>query len=1159
LATVATRFVAEADVAASELLIVTFTRAAANDLRAKVRQRLADTVEALDHGGSGGSADVDALASFLAREDVGRRRARLRRALTEFDAATVTTIHGFAFQVRAALGAGSGAGHGDRLLPDHLPLLRAACTDVLANAAALVTDADALPKLDTLVRLANQVDGRPDLVLFPAEESAAAHPRLAVLSRLVDESIGLAGDRRRAMRTLSFDDILIRFRAALHDTVAASSAVRELASRYRVVLIDEFQDTDPVQWDIFSTLFGADDRSSSLVLVGDPKQSIYGFRGADVHTYRRAVDDDRTARRVLATNWRSDEALLDAVGALLTGTTFGAGIEFHEVQAAGDHREGRLRGPGGELRPALALQLAVGPGIRRYNERLTVPGARAAVFGDLTAKVRGLLDGATLPEEGDTAGRPVRPGDVAVLVPRHQDAVDVQSALRAANIPATVTRAGSVLESEAANQLRWVLHAMERPSDQARVRLAALSWFGGWSAADLAAAGADDPEGALLDLQTQLRSWADALATLPVAAVLAKLRSESGVLPRLLAEPDGDRHVTDLDHLAELLATAVGSGRSGPATLLDLLEDVPDPAVEGDTIVDVDDDPKARRLETDADAVQIMTTWMAKGLEFPIVALPMAWWQFSFVRPNEYLDPDTGQRVLDLTVDAKVDGVPDADAAGRRRDLIDHESDGEYLRLLYVALTRARHLNLVWWALTERSDTSALARVLFARRDGRIDPERFGQHRVSVPPDTDVRGSLAPLEEAANHRHPGALAIETIDVAEPVEPWHGAAPVDRGADLDVAPPPSFDRRYQRWSFSRMIDGEAVELADPADDSMGDSGAADESAGESGPVDDVAAADSADPALAATGTGVAGPAPTATPDGVNPMAALAGSAAFGNLVHRVLERTDWQAQDLGEALGEELDHSLARRPLELVELAATAVRDGAEATGSSPSGRARLVAGLQVALEADLGPQFAGRRLVDLGRTDRLAELTFDLRLGTAGGLPTTRRLGEVVRDGLAADDPFRPWADALAGGAHDLALAGNLTGSIDLVARVRDPSDGPRFVIVDYKTNALHRPGEVPSDGAYAPARLVAAMAEHGYPLQALLYSVALHRYLRWRMPGYEPARHLGGAAYLFLRGMDGGFTTEGSPRGVVAWPIPSALVLDLSDLLDGARVGAAA
>jgi len=160
----------------------------------------------------------------------------------------------------------------------------------------------------------------------------------------------------------------------------------------------------------------------------------------------------------------------------------------------------------------------------------------------------------------------------------------------------------------------------------------------------------------------------------------------------------------------------------------------------------------------------------------------------------------------------------------------------------------------------------------------------------------------------------------------------------------------------------------------------------------------------------------------------------------------------------------------------------------------------------------------------------------------------------MVADFLEPGDGLSEWARQLADGALEVTLAGHLTGSIDLVMRVPTGPDGTRFVVADYKTNALHQRGTPARPADYGRPGLIAAMAEHDYPLQALLYSVALHRYLRWRQRGYRPEVHLGGIAYLFLRGMTGNRPGSDPPTGVFDWAIPPSLVVALSDLLDGRR-----
>jgi exodeoxyribonuclease V beta subunit len=257
----------------------------------------------------------------------------------------------------------------------------------------------------------------------------------------------------------------------------------------------------------------------------------------------------------------------------------------------------------------------------------------------------------------------------------------------------------------------------------------------------------------------------------------------------------------------------------------------------------------------------------------------------------------------------------------------------------------------------------------------------------------------------------------------------------------------------------------------------------------------------------------------------PLADAPGGTEFGTLVHQVLEQVDFTSTTLLDDLTERCAASLQYRSLHI--------------------GAVELAAGLQAAIEAPLGGPVGAMRLADLAPADRLNELDFDLPLGRL----TAARIGTVLAQHLPADDLLAPWARAMAGGAYDFALDGVLTGSIDLVAR---SDGGTRFWVADYKTNQLGR------DNPYGRADMAAAMAHHHYPLQAALYLVALHRMLRWRLPSYEPRVHLGGAAYLFVRGMvpaaatKAAATNSDNARGVFWWQPPSAAVEALDRLLAG-------
>jgi exodeoxyribonuclease V beta subunit len=259
------------------------------------------------------------------------------------------------------------------------------------------------------------------------------------------------------------------------------------------------------------------------------------------------------------------------------------------------------------------------------------------------------------------------------------------------------------------------------------------------------------------------------------------------------------------------------------------------------------------------------------------------------------------------------------------------------------------------------------------------------------------------------------------------------------------------------------------------------------------------------------------------------------ADVGTFVHSVMEACDFAAEDLAAELRARIAEVRTRRAVDI--------------------GDPELVGqGLAAVIGTPLGDALGGRSLRDLPRGDRLDELGFELPLAGGdrpGGWLTLDRIADVLRDELPARDPLAGYAARLAGDPFlRRSVRGYLTGSLDLVARLPGP-DGPRFAVLDYKTNWLGEPGEPLTAFHYRPSALLAEMHRHHYALQALLYTVALHRFLRWRLAAYDPEVHIAGVAYLFVRGMTGGSGIDGSVPGVFSWRPPPGLVDALSGALD--------
>jgi exodeoxyribonuclease V beta subunit len=675
----------------------------------------------------------------------------------------------------------------------------------------------------------------------------------------------------------------------------------------------------------------------------------------------------------------------------------------------------------------------------------------------------------------------------------HRNAALVRDALDAAGIPAVINGAGSVFGTVPARDWLRVLEAIERPASTTRARSAALTPFLGWTAERVAYAGESEWE----EVHRRLHRWARVLRTSGVAALMETITRAEQLPARVLATVDGERDLTDLRHVGQLLhATAAAEQMGGAALTAWLRQRIAAAASE------TSDEERTRRLQSDAEAVQVLTIHRSKGLEFPIVYCPDLW-EPGYVprdpQPVFFHDPAQGDA---RTIDVGLDG-PDYP---RHRRHHEEEQRGEDLRLAYVALTRARHQAIVWWAGSYDSRHSALGRLLFARdEDGCVAPAG-----AATPADA---AAVARFDQLAA-QSPGCISVERSRLGMPAA-WAPASPA--AAQLSAA---AFERRldvrWRRTSFSDISAGayEASVASEPEEELVDDE-----------PLP-------AGPVVARPGGG-ADDVLCATPV---PLAAMPVGMHVGTLVHRVLETADFAVSDLEAEIATRIAEGQGWRHVDLGDPAVAA-------------------AGLSAALRTPLGPLLGGARLCDVRRADRLDELDFELPL--AGGDEPTGRLmlaaiGALLREHLAPGDPLHGYAARLADPALRQDLRGYLTGSIDIVLRVRG-GGGVRYAIADYKTNWLAGPGEELTAWHHRPAALAAEMRHRHYGLQALLYTVALHRYLRWRVPAYDPARHIAGVLYLFLRGMTGPDTpvADGAPCGVFAWRPPGALIEALSDLFD--------
>ncbi len=885
--------------------------------------------------------------------------------------------------------------------------------------------------------------------------------------------------RKLQQSALAFDDLLQRLRAALRGPSAPAllDRVRQL---YPAALIDEFQDTDLVQSEIFERIYDNNAAPGcALFLIGDPKQAIYGFRGADVFAYMRAARRPSTRSYTLAVNWRSDPGVVRAVNTLFSGARapfLFPEIRFHEATA----REGASAALGGCLAGAPALELCFVPkthaaGDKKLSKSFGNDGLCELVADELVANLNG---GVTLREaEREVA---LEPRHIAVLCRSNQQARTLQQALRQRGVPTVLEGDDSVFDSETAGELNRVLWAMAEPGDGRRLRAALTTSLLGHDGAYL------------LQLDVSLAIGDEWLArfhrvhelweTRGFIQALHVLLDELCVAARLLSLPDGERRLTDLLHLSELLHAQAMSARLGPLSLIDWYQ-----RMRGDTVARVGTAESAQiRLESDARAVTLTTIHKSKGLEYPWVYCPFMW-DGALLRGLDdkllrFHDRDNADRMT-LELSARAAG------SKQHRAQAEREALAENLRLLYVALTRAKHRVSVVWGDFKDVGNSALGYLLHqANTDDDDARAALTCARIEALDDAQMLAELHALAAASA----GAIGVKLLGQEARTS---YEAKVSTAQTLHARAARRQLRALLRSSSFSQLSAAASSLASPELDEGLDRDQAQQEP-ELTPPAQVAA----DRIVLAS-----------FPAGVTP----------GHLIHEIYETIDFR-QSGRQALAPQVGSLVARYGL----------------PGTLTD---TLSAAIAASLDTALDPEHGLPKLGVLAPQDCLRELEFVFPV--APGAVHSRwlrasALGSVLHE-HATTPAQRQYAQRVAQLGF-APLAGYLRGFIDLVARW----DG-RYYLLDYKSNHL---GEFAAD--YHPERLAVVMGRHHYVLQYLLYVVALHRYLALRVAGYDYDTHFGGVYYLFVRGMAPGHALS---TGVFRDRPSRALIEGLGALLDGA------
>lgn len=889
-------------------------------------------------------------------------------------------------------------------------------------------------------------DGAPEHDAFSAIDALMdrvtdmqARVRMYTLKRLTEHYWDVLSDAR----VLSPNDLIRLLHQALHSDQGDALATR-IRAQYPAAMIDEFQDTDHLQYDIFNRIYppSTDPKTPySLTMIGDPKQAIYGFRGADIFTYIHASKQlDDAQRFTLDTNWRSTQALVAAVNRLWQQHpkpfVYDNDIQFYPVKAqplttqpvnepSGDAKHGLWMD--GQVTPAMQFWLSRADDAHEMPNASTLEQARHRVATQCAQHIRRLLSAPATLNGGDVQAK-----DIAVLVRTRAQAQRVQTALRAHGVGSVFLTRSSVYQSQQAIDLwRW-LNAITNLHDETQVRSACATHSHGLSGEQLSALSGDEHA-----WETQLEAmsrYRDACQKRGVMAALSLWLQDDDRAVALRQGEQGERCLTNMLHLGELLQQASRRLQGLPALLRWFGERVFDQKHH--------DDEAQLRLETEENLVSIITIHQSKGLAYPIVMLPYLWDDTPRKQDREahYHDERLG-KVIHLMPD-------DAAKAKAERDQL-----AESTRLLYVALTRAEYCNVVWLDDVPAKVGKPRPRMLHSAL-GYVMKPVFDAHALKGA-DTGADTSAGEQTSANGQDNDHLPALSVLND----ESWSFNEMPD-WPEGKVAPPPSqttlHAKRLTRRVHSHWKVSSYSQLLHSSQHKQ-------------------------EAELATTFLKHDEPEhPQATDEAVMDGLLHAGAQWFpkgaeaGVCLHSIFEHWDFNDP---QALDDLTRQYLNRHGFGLPD----------EPTLSAVCQWLVEVANTPVFAPSSDAQDGRDVRLCDVQRHERVDEMAFVLPIAQL----TPQRLQPLL-DGEAR--------------LHFDPLSGYLKGFMDLVCCI----DG-RYFVLDYKSNALER---------YDQDGLNQAMCDHHYDLQAGIYVLALDRLLTARLVDYDPKRHLGGAVYAFVRGM---------------------------------------
>lgn len=861
--------------------------------------------------------------------------------------------------------------------------------------------------------------------------------RPAYKTLLLQEAAGAIRHRRNLIAarsgTVTYDDLVSRVRQALAGGPNSRFLAARLRKKFRIALVDEFQDTDRNQYAIFSTIWSEEHSRGSLFMIGDPKQAIYGFRGAEIFTYLQARREYSGKVYSLDHNYRSSAGLIEAVNKACRL----AGNPFHNEEIAyfdskpglaDAHTHWNIEG-----KPAPPFRVVALEGVHS-NKQVATDAVIEQTVSEIASRLqRGARGEITIGKDADA--RPLMPGDIAVLVDTHKVSEEIKRRLRRIGIGAVTYSREKVFESYEASRLERLMAAVLEPFQIRRLSSALLTGFFGHDLQEL------NRQYETAEFRTELSNMLQELRDVWMKKgfypMMYELLSGHGAMEHLAAQENGDRILTNVLHLSDICSLAERKGGLDSNALLSWFRK--------EMNSDDNDEEKTLLLESDEHLVKLSTIHNSKGLQFPVVFCPTLWSSVLKDKAKDlaleyhHVDTDTGGLLTKMNIDQQ-ESTGRAQAL-RQRNL---ELVAEGVRQGYVALTRARYECTVVWATHSASYLSALGALLA----GASHTESFME--VKAKQRKPISEALFPgvFEQLAQECGPEVMEYVLLSGSKP---WTERVDLAGGEQQTLTArayrgPVVLEPRNRLESFSSLVRKEAVP-AEPDYDQHAERYA------------EMIAEDHRHRSRDIFGF---------------PMGSVAGTA-----VHKLFEHEEFDfsraAQTATDALAAEVLQQYGIDE-QWVPVAAQMMRD---------------VAGCQA------GPL----HLSHIHPEECIRELEFHFLSRRAD----SEQLYACIRQG--------------AGDSHAHTPPGGLmNGFIDLVVR-----QNGTYYLLDYKSNFLGKKLE-----DYTQQRVAEAVRAAGYDLQYHIYLVALVRYLQVRLPDFDYDRHIGGAAYLFVRGM-----RPGSQNGI--------------------------